>query len=165
MMISPEAISTVAHPSPEPRLTDLLSVNSLGESEIDSNISDVQSATSQPSSAPSATSSTVLTYVKPEPPSAPGAIPLPVPSTPIPEKSGTSGELFTKRGSGKRKTGAALDEALNIMREMAKEPDVPIPVADTADHFGAFIASRLRTMEEIARKQCEDQLMAVLMKF
>ena len=125
---------------------------------------------SRPSSAPSANAiigNSILQARKPTSASL-NAIPFHKSSAAKNSTPSSSCELYSKRGANKRKAGAALEECMQIVKDLAKEPDLtlpPIAAPDAVDTFASFVASRLRSMNETQRKQCEDQLLGVIMKY
>lgn len=75
--------------------------------------------------------------------------------------------FFNKRGSGKKTSMALLEGAVKAMEKIASQP-VPPPNSevDAPDAFSSFIAARLRVIKaEETRKQCENEILAVLTKY
>ncbi|KAE8739194.1 hypothetical protein FOCC_FOCC015317 [Frankliniella occidentalis] len=98
--------------------------------------------------------------------SRPPSRPAPV-NSPMATPSSSSQEMFVKRGATKRKSTAAIDEALKVVKEMAMAP-VPVPapvVLDSVDHLMAYLATRLRAMEAERRQECENQLLTTVLNF
>ncbi|KAJ8685503.1 hypothetical protein QAD02_021296 [Eretmocerus hayati] len=102
--------------------------------------------------------------------SAPGTVPIPAtsPSLKVDSKDIAGGELYKKRGAGKKRPGSAiLEEAFTIFKEVAKEPEARPHTLDAADYLAQFIACRLRRLDEASpvRKDCENQLMTLMLQF
>lgn len=104
-------------------------------------------------------------------PSSPDFIPLRPASVPTvraatKRHSESEDQLFTKRG---KKTGAVLmEEAVKVMKDICNQAPPPIDIPSAGDReelFGNYVASRLRLLSDEQKKQCENDIMAVLFKF
>ncbi|XP_034241696.1 uncharacterized protein LOC117645530 [Thrips palmi] len=133
------------------------------EMSSDTGNSELSPFSPRPSSSPRPCSSPALTegsqVVRSGPSSAPGAVEFPRSGTQV-GKDSTG--MFGKRGTAKRKAADTLDEALRVVKEMAKEPEPAAAPPDSVDTFLSFVGSRLRAMDSGVRKQCEDQILSML---
>ena len=75
--------------------------------------------------------------------------------------------LFSKKGSRKKSGATLMDEAVSVMKEISKQkpPSIKPGPADRDEIFGLFVASRVRIMDEEKRKQCEKEIISVLMGY
>lgn len=69
--------------------------------------------------------------------------------------------MYEKRGTKKLKS-SLVEEALNIMKQVATQP-ISIPQGDSAEYFGGYIAAKLREMDPVKRKACEEKIMRALL--
>ncbi|KAK3922208.1 Transcription factor Adf-1 [Frankliniella fusca] len=69
--------------------------------------------------------------------------------------------LYKKRGIKRAKDTPLSEEALKLMHKVVNEPVAP-PVEDAAEKFGAFVASKLREMDQERRNICESKIVKVL---
>ncbi|KAK3931688.1 mRNA cap guanine-N7 methyltransferase [Frankliniella fusca] len=102
-------------------------------------------------------------------PCASPASPAPSSSSSELKKDGAGEQLYVKRGSAKRKA-SLIEDAVQAVKQLASQPmpnfsEVLDTPSDTAYHFGMFVASRLREMENEERKNCEKELTGVLFKY
>lgn len=81
--------------------------------------------------------------------------------TPINTKRPVENSLYVKRGNAKK--SKLMEDAVNAIKNMAQE-DVSPPKMDTFDMFGAYIASRLRTMIPKDREYYEREILKVLIQ-
>lgn len=69
--------------------------------------------------------------------------------------------LYVKRGNSKK--SKLMEDAVSVIKNIAQE-DVSPPKMDTFDMFGAYIASRLRTMTPKDREYYEREILKVLIQ-
>jgi len=66
--------------------------------------------------------------------------------------------LYKKRGAAKKLKTSDTKDALDLMKQMISQPTV-IPQVDAAKYFGS---ARLREMDLIQRRHCEDMIIKIL---
>ena len=92
-------------------------------------------------------------------------VPMPRPSS-APPSDNSKEPLSVKRG-GKRY--GALNEAVQVMKEIAAQPIAPPKEDDSASLFGNFVAGRLREIETESgvksRRDCECEIMRLLSQY
>lgn len=66
--------------------------------------------------------------------------------------------MYIKRGSAKKRKGSIVEEAIGAIKLLSEQTSEN----DSAEHFGVFVASRLREMCPEIRKQCEQDIMKCL---
>lgn len=71
--------------------------------------------------------------------------------------------LYVKRGEAKRRRTSLLEEAIGAIKTMSHESHGSDN--DSADHFGNFVAARLREMSPNSRKRCEHEIMKNLINY
>lgn len=80
---------------------------------------------------------------------------------PINTKRPVENSLYVKRGNSKK--SKLMEDAVNVIKNIAQE-NVSPPKMDTFDMFGAYIASRLRTMTPKDREYYEREILKVLIQ-
>lgn len=79
-------------------------------------------------------------------------------------------EMYTKRGSTKRKSDNFMEEAVTAIKTLCQpdnkvsEPNSSVP-DDSAHPLGLFIVARLREMMPEQRRQCEKEILKVMSQF
>jgi len=69
--------------------------------------------------------------------------------------------LYKKREVAKKLKTSATEDALDLMKQVISQPTV-IPQVDAAEHSGSYIAARLKEMDLIQRRHCEDMIIKIL---
>lgn len=77
--------------------------------------------------------------------------------------------MYVKRGTTKKKRvmdkrELLMEEAVAVMKTISNEP-APVFQNDSVEHFGNFVIARLREMQSVDRKHCEEEIMKVLFKY
>lgn len=67
-------------------------------------------------------------------------------------------DLFVKRGKKGNKSGI-MEKAFTVIKELSNEPTVQM---DAYDHFGAYVAARLRNMDAEQWRKVELEIMKIL---
>ncbi|KYN02342.1 hypothetical protein ALC62_06836 [Cyphomyrmex costatus] len=79
-------------------------------------------------------------------------------STSKKQTSDNKENIYIKRGSAKKRKGSIVEEAMGAIKLLSEQTSEN----DSAEHFGVFVASRLREMYPEIRKQCEQEIMNCL---
>ncbi|KAK3908910.1 Transcription factor Adf-1 [Frankliniella fusca] len=106
------------------------------------------------------------------PPPRPASAPVATTTSSVSTSKALASEpLFERKGSGKKRNYSVMEEAVAVLKEVAQQPPpvipqaVEVPKQDAFDQFGAFIATRLRAMDPTSSKECENQILSVIISF
>ena len=108
----------------------------------------------------------------PPPPRATSPRPASVPTTETPHRKRScpivqeEQQMYQKRGSNKAKGNALMAEAVNVLKQVCKQPEVPpVQPPDHEELFASYVASRIRAMDSDTKKRCEAAILKVLLEF
>ncbi|XP_077279211.1 uncharacterized protein LOC143906811 [Temnothorax americanus] len=73
--------------------------------------------------------------------------------------------LYENRGTKRYKSTAIMEKAIDLMQKANQPLPLTPPQEDDADIFGNLVATRIRSLENEKRKQCENEILIVLTRY